>query len=326
MAIYHVTKVPLERSSRVSSQINFFPDSSHVVELKSLRESIKILSKLQGDTIVFHQQASLVCMLIFLLISSFNKRDNEIIYDMHDLVIFDYAGFVRRLRACIIYILEFFVMQFNFKIITVSNGLAKIIKERYGKDAIVVYNFPLDYKENTFSIMQDYNEFKKLCYFGIIDEKRIPLSLFKRVSSLNKGERIDVYGYISPVSNFSFSSLDFLNYKCEFEPRDMSFLNNYNVLVFVTDQELNLNYKYCMPNKIFQALNYGMDILVSDFFEEIVETFLDANQKDNIFSSIESVKYLSAEKMSKKLDQLYIQSKSNFISVMSGENSNATVG
>lgn len=324
MTIYHVTKVSLERSSRVSSQINIFPDSSCVIELKNLRQSIKFLSKLNGDTIIFHQQASLVCMLLFLLFSLFKKRKNEIVYDMHDLIIFDYAGFSRRLRACLIYALEFFVMQFDFKVITVSNGLAKIIKKRYGKDAYVVYNFPLNYKVSNFTLKQVESEDRKLCYFGIIDEKRIPLNLFKRVSSLSKGERVDVYGYISPVSNFSFSGIDFLNYKFEFKPSDMSFLKDYNLLVFVTDQDLNLNYKYCMPNKIFQALTYGMDILVSDFFEEIVETFFDANKENHIFSSIEGVKYLSAEKMSLKLDQLYIQSKSNFISVILSEKANAT--
>ncbi|MCH7337297.1 hypothetical protein [Acinetobacter sp. NIPH 2699] len=326
MAIYHVTKVPLEKSSRVLSQLNIFPDNSHVIELRNLRETLKYLSVLRGETIIFHQQASLVCMLLFIFFNFINKRENRIIYDMHDLVIFDYSGLFRRVRACLIYVLEFIVTKFDFKIITVSNGLAKTIKKRYGRDACVVYNFPSDYKENNFSLDSACSENKKICYFGIIDEKRIPVKLFKEVSELNGGGNIDVYGYISPVSNFSFSGVEFLSYKGEFKPNNMSFLNNYNVLVFVTDQELNLNYKYCMPNKIFQALTYGMDILVSDFFEEIVETFSEAKEENNMFDSINGVKYLRADKMSKKLDQLFIQSKSNFISVILGENANATTG
>lgn len=324
MEIYHVTKVPLERSSRVSSQVNIFPDNSHVIELRSLRETLKFLSELRDETIIFHQQASLVCMLLFLILNF--KRGNRVIYDMHDLIIFDYAGLFRRIRACLIYLLEFVVTRFDFKIITVSNGLAKTIKKRYGKDVGIIYNFPLDYKEKNFYIKNNDLEVKKICYFGIIDEKRIPLNLFEEVSSLNKGDKIDIYGYISPVSNFSFSGIGFLNYKREFNPGDMSFLHNYNVLVFVTDQNLNLNYKYCMPNKIFQALTYGMDIIVSDFFEEIVHTFSEAQEEINIFGSIDGVKYLRADKMAKKIDQLYIQSKTNFISVISGESINATTG
>lgn len=315
LTIYHVTKVPLERSSRVLSQIDLAPENSKVIYLDSFFKALKNLFKIKNQTIVFHQQASLLAMLITLIFRFFLRSKNNIIYDMHDLVIFDYAGFYMRLRACFIFFLERIAMFSNVKVITVSYGLAKVIKQRYNKEALVVYNFPKNYKTKSFLKKRSELYSLKPCYFGIIDEKRIPLKVFEKISKIT-GRKVDIYGYINPVSNFSFQDIDFLSYKGRFNPKDMSFLEDYNLLVFVTDRDLNLNYKYCMPNKLFQAIESGLDVLVSEFFEEIVFTFKDAAVSHFIASEVNGVRYLSCTKVLERLDDLFLISERNFLSIV----------
>lgn len=315
MRIIHVTKVPLERSSRIVSQIDLFPGNSEVIYLDSFYKSIKCLLRIKNHTIVFHQQASLVAMLITIVFNFILRNKNNIIYDMHDLVIFDYAGFYMRLRACFIFILEKVVMLSNVKVITVSYGLAKVIKKKYNKQALVVYNFPQNYKGKSTTNKEVGLNSVVSCYFGIIDEKRIPLKFFEKISILTH-KPVDIYGYISPVSKFTFDGVDFLSFKGHFNPKDMEFLKNYNLLVFVTDKKLNLNYKYCMPNKVFQAVENGLDLLVSDFFEEIISTFNEAIEPNFIATEINGVKYLSCAKVSERLDDLFLISQRNFLSIV----------
>lgn len=315
MTIYHVTKVPLERSSRILSQIDLAPETSEVIYLDSFSKALKNLFKIKNQTIVFHQQASLVAMLITLIFRFFLRSKNKIVYDMHDLVIFDYAGFYMRLRACFIFLLERMVMFSNVKVITVSYGLSKVIKQRYNKQALVVYNFPQNYKgKSSFNKEIGLNSVMP-CYFGIIEDKRIPLKIFEKVSILTH-KQVDIYGYISPVSKFSFDGINFLSFKGCFNPKDMEFLKDYNLLVFVTDKQLNLNYKYCMPNKVFQAVENGLDLLVSDFFEEIISTFNDAIEPHFIASEVNGVKYLSCTKVLERLDDLFLISERNFLSIV----------
>lgn len=317
MRVIHVTKVPLNRSSRILSQIYLYPYDSEVLYLDGFFKSIKFLLKLRNQNIIFHQQASLMVMLVAIFFNYFLKNKNNIIYDMHDLVIFDYAGIYMRLRACFIYLLERIVMLSNVKVITVSYGLAKIIKKRYNKEALIVYNFPGNYtgQSSVNNVGKFDLDFIRPCYFGIIDEKRIPFNIFDKISKILKRE-IDVYGYVSPVSKFSFNDVDFLSYKGRFNPKDMRFLKSYNLLIFVTDKELNLNYKYCMPNKIFQAVENGLDLLVSDFFEEIISTFNEAIEPNFIATEINGVKYLSCAKVSERLDDLFLISQRNFLSIV----------
>lgn len=315
MRVIHVTKVPLNRSSRILSQIDLYPYDSEVLDLTDFFKSIKFLLKLRNQNIIFHQQASLLAMIITIIFNSFLKNKNNIIYDMHDLVIFDYAGIYMRLRACFIYLLERIVMFSNVKVITVSYGLAKIIKQRYNKQALVVHNFPQNYQGKSSSNKEIGLNSVTPCYFGIIDEKRIPLKVFEEISILTH-KSVDIYGYISPVSKFTFDGIDFLSFKGHFNPKDMEFLKDYNLLVFVTDKYLNLNYKYCMPNKVFQAVENGLDLLVSDFFEEIISTFNDAIEPHFIASEINGVKYLSCAKVSERLDDLFLISQRNFLSIV----------
>lgn len=317
MRVIHVTKVPLNRSSRILSQIDIAPYDSEVLYLDDFFKSIKFLLKLRNQNIIFHQQASLMVMIMIIVFNSFLKNKNNIIYDVHDLVIFDYAGIYMRLRACFIYLLERIVMLSNVKVITVSYGLAKIIKERYNKEALIVYNFPENYTgqssvNNSEKVGLD---FIRPCYFGIIDEKRIPLNIFDKISKIIK-RKVDIYGYVSPISKFSFNEAEYLSYKGRFNPNDMKFLKNYNLLIFVTDKELNLNYKYCMPNKVFQAVENGLDLLVSDFFEEILLTFNDTIVPHVLTSDISGMKYLSCAKVSERLDDLFLISERNFLSIL----------
>ncbi len=315
MSIYHVTKVPLERSSRVLSQIDLAYSESKVIFLDDFFAKMKFILKIKGETIIFHQQASLLAMILTIIFNIIKNNQNNIVYDMHDLVIFDYAGIYMRLRACLIFILEKTAMLFNIKVITVSHGLAKVIKKRYNKDALVVYNFPKNYVLGSVGEKNSKSDFINPCYFGIIDEKRIPLKLFEEISKKSL-KKIDVYGYINSISKFSFSNLDFLNYKGKFSPENMGFLKEYNLLLFVTDKSLNLNYKYCMPNKVFQAVNNGLDLLVSDFFEEIVSTFNEAIEPDFFASEINGLKYLNCVKISEKLDNIFLISQRNFLSII----------
>ena len=134
MKIYHVTKVSLEKSSRVLSQYNLLSEKSIVLDGDKI---YSVLSKLKGQTIIFHQQATIYFLLYSLIINIFHNKNNKnnIIYDMHDLIIFNYGGIVRFLRACMIAGLEKFIMLFNFKVITVSCGLANVVKKKYNKDA-----------------------------------------------------------------------------------------------------------------------------------------------------------------------------------------------
>jgi hypothetical protein len=67
--------------------------------------------------------------------------------------------------------------------------------------------------------------------------------------------------------SFSFTNLRVLG---EYKPDNLEFLNKYDFLIITSEKSFdsNLNYAFCMPNKLLQAWSHGVSVLLPYAFYE----------------------------------------------------------
>lgn len=226
----------------------------------------------KNDAFVFHAQSSLPYLLFFYVCAKIMRSKARIVYDIHDLHewlpsyrILSRSGF----RFFILQMLEHFsFLLHGINKITVSNGLAQLMAGKYNKSLpIVVRNTsghaslfkPTHRKKNT------------IVYFGI--KEHAPVRVMRKL--ISSGVDIHLYGrgmtadWLNEVFGQSIERVKVFD---DFDPNDLSFLGYYKVLILYPSEK-KLNYRYAMPNKLFQAIDHGLSAVVSDCFEEILQTF-----------------------------------------------------
>lgn len=237
--------------------------------LKLLRRALEI------DVIVFHAQSSLPYLLISYLYIKLVGKKILFIYDIHDLHEWDLSfKLISRpaLRYCVLGFFEWIVFSIEeIRKITVSNGLAILMSKKYGKPPpVVVRNTSSEGKRLPFA-----NRLKNtVLFFGI--KERAPIGLFDKLNSV--GVEVHLYGRGMTedwLVNILRDNLGGVKVFGEYSPERMDFLNNYKVLILYPSDN-KLNYKYSMPNKLFQAIDHGLCVVVSDYFDEILQTFKSA--------------------------------------------------
>jgi len=292
---YHIYKADCFGSSRINIQKSW--DAHPVFIHKRPRNTIShtngfidvdsfelnamslifLILKLKGkQTLVFHAQSALPCLLLARIVALlFRKNKIVFVYDIHDL--HEYRK-ERNVWRCIRYsflrhyslrVIEYICFRDNsIKKITVSEGLANEVAKQYGVSLpLVVMSCPPPEKKSFDSLTVENK--KALVYFGA--PERAPYELINQIKEL--GLELHLYGRditSAAVSDLvGADKLDCVKFFGEYFPNDLSFLSQYSFLILYKPHLKTVNYKISLPNKLFQALNVGLTLIISDNFIEI---------------------------------------------------------
>lgn len=290
---YHVYKADCYQASRVLMQSSWDIESIFIhrprVVIKNYDQylNFKNIVKLavknkKNSVIVFHAQSSLPYLIIFLLTTIiFRQNKFSITYDIHDLhENSKESDFIKVVRYEIgrYYILKLFE-KIVFKVksikkITVSTGLSKIMASKYSADnPCVVRNIALT--SGAKNIFGKHEHDKALLFFGTTE--RVPLELVPKIYEV--GMELHLFGR-GITENWLRGRvldkyLDSVKVFGAYSPDKLEFLDHYNLLLIYAPNNLSLNFRYSLPNKLFQALERGVSVLVSKNFEEILALFED---------------------------------------------------
>lgn len=222
-----------------------------------------LLRKRLFSTLVFHMQSSVPYLLFALIVRFLLRSPVAFVYDIHDLNEWPPAGSAyMRFRFCVFWVLERIVIPRLGTVITVSRGLSLIYYKRYGRSLLVVYNAPAAPPER--SLRQDRRA--GLVYFGLIDQTRLPSHTVDAIAET--GMVLDVYGVVQEEEREYLSWLDQrardgrIRLMGRYGADGLEFLSKYMFALLVYE-EGEVNVRYCLPNKVFQAALYGLPCVVS---------------------------------------------------------------
>ena len=231
---------------------------------------------------IFHCQSSLPYLVLSFYFKKIFKLDGfQLIYDIHDLheidingrgIIANIKGYLR--YYVFLYLENILVKKVCIKIMTVSNGIAKYYEKKHNiNNPIVVRNVGNNINASEFFSDKERYE-KDLLFFG--KPERIPFEIFQACN--DQDINIHLYGKgvkdaVEVFHNSLGNRLNNINSHGPYEPNDLEFLKNYRYLLLYKPNDLRLNYKYSLPNKFFQAISYGISIVVSPNFNEMIDLF-----------------------------------------------------
>lgn len=162
---------------------------------------------------------------------------------------------------------------------TVSKPIADIYKSKYGVDFQLIHNFPLRNKESVnIELPFDKGNDKVLIYQGAINIGRGLETLIEVVGEMEKVRLIiagdgDIRKSLEKYAKEKFPEKIYFTGKIQF-----SALHNLTKLADAgvsLEEDLGLNYRYAMPNKLFDYTQAEIPVLVSDLPEmkRIVEKY-----------------------------------------------------
>lgn len=254
---------------------------------------INIIYKHKNINFVFHAQSSLPYLLLTLILKKIKfKSEIGITYDVHDLHEKISANSIieeiryNYLRYWILYIFEWITFRIkSINKITVSKGLSDLISQKYStKCPNVVYS-----SGGVLYSARELNSNKRLentlLYFGNIN--RLPIEIFDFLE--NNGIDIHLYGrnLDNQLESNEYSNIQYFG---EYDPQDLTFLLRYKYLILYKDNIDTLNFRYSMPNKVFQALSHGLSVIMSRKFHEINETFKEVNGAVEVIDEVGEIK------------------------------------
>lgn len=232
----------------------------------------------KNDCIVFHSQSSLPYLSLAFLVKKIFFLKGRYIYDIHDFHELNPEVKIlskEYLRYIVFIILEYIVFKSKgIGKITVSDGLAKLIAKRYAsKKPFVVRNISLQQGESLKCSGVDVSD--SIVYFGT--KERVPVDAIPKL--VQEGIYMDIYGrgidenwLRNAIGEYDKTRV---RVHGEYFPENLNFLNSYKLTIIFAPQDVSLNFRYSLPNKLFQALAAGLVVLVSDNFEEMIDLFSD---------------------------------------------------
>ncbi|MGA6826575.1 glycosyltransferase [Nitrospira sp. NS4] len=274
MHVLHVCKFRAAGASRVQMQLKW--DRGSVMDVDSepparqqryplsYRSLFALLRKRHFSAVVFHMQSSVPYILFALMVRFLLRSRVVFVYDIHDLNEWPSAAAAyMRFRFCVFWVLERIAIRRADKVVTVSRGLAQIYYRRYGRSLIVVYNAPAIHADSSGSPA---GSRAGLVYFGLINKLRLPRHVINAIAEA--GMTVDVYGVMFEKDP---EYLVWLNEKVKdgcvrlmgpYSPNNLEFLSDYSFALLVFE-EGELNVRYCLPNKLFQAILQGLPCILS---------------------------------------------------------------
>jgi hypothetical protein len=161
--------------------------------------------------------------------------------------------------------------------ITVSGGIAITVAGLYRCIApVVIHNV----SGSKVAMLRPLHERSSscVCFFGT--KERAPLSVIPQLAAA--GIRLHLYGRDFTkdwlIENVEQQYLSMIEMFGKYMPDELDFLNKYRILILFQDTDKSLNFKYSLPNKLFQALDYGLSVIASRNFETMAELFQDVGQ------------------------------------------------
>jgi len=274
MRVLHVCKFRSAGASRVQMQLKWdlgaVMDVDDSAEIKgdhyplSCSMLFVLLRKRLFSTFVFHMQSSVPYLLLALIVRFLLRSPVTLVYDIHDLNEWPPAGpAYMRFRFCVFWALERIVIPRVTNVITVSRGLSWMYHRRYGRSPVVVYNAPaVDAEAGSRSGPRRAD----LVYFGLIDKTRLPRHTVEAIAE--SGMVLDIYGIVQETDPAYLAWLDdrvklgSVRLMGRYGANDLRFLWKY-VFALLVYEEGEVNVRYCLPNKVFQAALHELPCLVS---------------------------------------------------------------
>lgn len=287
--IYHLYKTDCYRASRVLMQSNWDGESIfiHLSQKddfkKNYRLSLNTLIRLinrftNDDVIIFHAQSALPYLMAALILRKILRKKTSLIYDIHDLHEKEsYSSFRNEVRYYGLGLLEKFIFKIKLiKKLTVSEGLAKTMALKYKcRPPTVVRNISSPPDSDVPALNPKLSN--AVIFFGT--RERVPLGIIKELQNSNielhlYGKDITKDWLETKISDQEMQSVRFFG---EYNPKKLDFLNNYKALILFSPENNSLNFKYSLPNKLFQSLEKGLAVIVSENFVEMIELFADVS-------------------------------------------------
>lgn len=169
---------------------------------------------------------------------------------------------------------------------TVCNSIAKIYKKKYGVNFKVVRNFPE--KRDTFKKILPFTTDKKIIlYQGALNLGR-GLELIIKTMSLLEGYILVIAGsgdiekelHQQVTDNNLTNKIIFLG---KLSPKELHKITPNASIGISLEENLGLNYRYALPNKIFDYIQASVPILVSDL-PEMKQIVLDYNVGEIVYN------------------------------------------
>lgn len=285
--IYHFYKADCFRASRVLMQ-NRWEEASILIH-KSNNDTYEInkpfgvrhllkttINSKRGDVMICHAQSALPYLILGAVVKLMTRRKIKFVYDIHDLHEKE-VNSASLSKTHIRYIVLSFLETLAFKIksikkITVSHGLAKTMASKYhSEQPVVVKNISTQPAATTISLSNRLNDV--IVFFGT--RERVPLDIIAALSKAGIG--LHLYGKDITqdwlVSKIGGGQIEHVKFFGEYDPDDLGFLCKYKALIIYSPDDNSLNFRYSLPNKLFQALSNGLVVVVSKNFEEMTGTF-----------------------------------------------------
>lgn len=172
--------------------------------------------------------------------------------------------------------IERFSIPFVKTLITVNESIANLFKSKYGLDFTIIRNIPSGVKSNDFKTRKDLGlpENKKIILLqgAGINKDRGSEELVEAMQYVDKNHLLLIIGAGDVIDFLKERTIELKLYdQVQFIPKQaLENLINYTRnadLGLSIDKDTNLNYKYSLPNKIFDYIHAGVPILCSRLIE-----------------------------------------------------------
>jgi hypothetical protein len=320
---FHVCSPRTSNGSRVFAQLESASEGAVVTVKPHTIADASLLSRVmhsRQNTYIFHEPNTLPLLLVCLLLSLICRRKHKFVYDMHDLRELGVSENIRGKCGAAMYIaLEWLIAKLGIPFLTVSKGLAANAARRYGQLPVLFYNSPQKLVPDR--AMRP--AAPSVVYFGIIHEKRLPHALL--ANCLASKIQVDIYGKLNKATDaewfdrvINIISATGGSYKGSYSPQDLTFLKNYSYsLLYFPDERLN--FRYAMPNKLFQSLHYGLRCLVSPNMQEAIEEFgplgavMELDESSDVAALLQNPPHLDESGLVRRLAAMRAESRANFV-------------
>lgn len=229
---------------------------------------------------VFHAQSSLPLLLLaYLLRGFFGGRDAIFVYDIHDLHEGGepYRTTIEKIRYgvvrhYILALLERIVLgRRGIRTLTVSAGLSRTIVDWYGCPAPTVVHSAMYPRRDAAELQAMPRRANALLFFGT--PERLPVDLIDAIGAA--GLELHLYGRFQGregvEAQLGRPLPAHVQVFGEYSPDDLDFVGGYPYLLLFKPSDRRLNFRYSLPNKLFQSLGYGVSLILSENFEEMAE-------------------------------------------------------
>lgn len=253
-------------------------DGKKIISQKLLwKNIISVLRCEEVNSMVFHAQSSILYLLacyVYLVVWGCGRKV-LLVYDIHDLneyvsrcgvnKYFDYIYY----RYNVFLLLEYFVLHvLHIKSMTVSKGLSRIISKRYRCDRPKIVRSAI--LPDAMPVRQNNQNNKcRAVYFGT--RNHLPISLIPELIKYDIS--VDFYGRDvrkgEVLRGLPREKENLFRFYGAYIPENLDFLNAYDLLILFKPEKVSINYRYALPNKMYQSLAHGLSILVSDNFIEM---------------------------------------------------------